>query len=324
MTCTSLSRSTPFCTPTSRGMMMGTSPGYRPKATSTSATGDASQRSSARTPHSKQSLEKNGTCLQHYQAQSSSLNMVVDCSIMRTSPLSTRGTPSKKSFIDAGLRTPVGTLVSTKPPSPVTTQPIKQDASQRSTKPTQDASQRSLLASPTASAVAGPFQVSCGRDTSRPSLIVSTTASLSQACCGGDASQRGLIVSSTAGPSETQRGGDASQRTSCVSTTASPSQAHPGGQTSQQSLIDSTRASLRLTRCGDASQRIPAVTTSEATCSGSACQQNSTTSSVASPLEAQCTRDAVTAWLIGVSGPLPSGEDLAERLRAVAPEVYED
>jgi hypothetical protein len=58
-----------------------------------------------------------------------------------------------------------------------------------------------------------------------------------------------------------------------------------------------------LKQAGDASQRSPA-----ATSGGHAC---------GSP-------QALTSWLYGDCGPLPSFVELAERLRAAAPETYED
>lgn len=48
------------------------------------------------------------------------------------------------------------------------------------------------------------------------------------------------------------------------------------------------------------------------------------TSTAANPLKAPCSGSSLTSCLCGVSGPLPSAEELAEALRAVAPETYED
>jgi hypothetical protein len=34
--------------------------------------------------------------------------------------------------------------------------------------------------------------------------------------------------------------------------------------------------------------------------------------------------DVLKSWLCGASGPIPCGDELAEQLRAAAPEVYDD
>jgi len=44
--------------------------------------------------------------------------------------------------------------------------------------------------------------------------------------------------------------------------------------------------------------------------------------SAASPIVAH--NDALKSWLCGASGALPCGDELAEQLRAAAPEVYDD
>lgn len=245
---------------------MGTSPASHLKATGTIGKGDASQRSIARSPVSNLPVKKSGACLQQCQIQSSARNRAMDCTIVRTSPAATLGTQLKKSFPDAALRTPVGTLVSTKPPSSVKNQQIKQDASQRSTKPTQDASQKSPLASFTASTVAtpsetrhgcgasqlsmaSPLQTHCGGDASQRSSLMRTHTRLDQqslsfgtvvspcdVCCGGNASQRSLSVSTTASPSEARCGGDASQRSLIVTTFASPLEAPCAGMRLNETL----------------------------------------------------------------------------------------
>jgi len=234
----SSSRSTPRCTPTSFGAFMGTMPGSHLKQAISLVTGDASRRSPAVAQSSHQTIRKStadacpssifcsspGTTpcqasLNQCPIQSSTMSKPIDLSIMCTRPVQTVG---KKSFIDASLRTPIGTVISTSPPP---------SHSQLTTQPTQDASRRS-----------------------HPPPM---THSQSNTQTTADASNRNPLSSLMYSPLNTQPTQDA------IATRAVPSETHHEA-------------------------------------------------------------DVLTSWLRGVVGPLPSGQELAEKLRAVAPEMYED
>jgi len=234
----SSSKSTPLCTPTCFGTFMGTLPGPHLKQAISLVTGDASRRSPAVTPSSYQTIRKStadacpspifcsspGTTpcqasLNQCPIQSSTMSKPIDLSIMCTRPVQTVG---KKSFIDASLRTPVGTVISTSPPPSL-------KHSQLTTQPTPDTSRRSP-----------------------PSAM-------------------------TYSQSNTQTTGDASNRNPLSSLM------HLTTQPTQDAIA--TRAA---------------------------------------PSETLHEGDVLTSWLCEVVGPLPNGEELAEKLRAVAPEMYED
>lgn len=242
-------KSTPLCTPTSVDLIMGTSPGARPTQAITVVTGDASQRTAAGKPFSSQKVDPcpssslcssrepipHEVCLQQQTIRNSTK---IDCSIMRTSPVQKPVAMGKATFIDASLRSPVGSLVSSNPPA----------SCRSSTKPTQDASHRTP-----------------GCTTRRPALMYKEDTQPTQ-----DASHRGPISGTSLSPS-------------------------------------ACSIQLDTMLIQDASQRSPISATT-----------------ITSPSETRCDTDALTSWLWGVNEPLPNGEELAERLRAVAPEMYED
>eukprot|EP00747_Dinoflagellata_sp_TGD_P187346 gnl/TRDRNA2_/TRDRNA2_44938_c0_seq1.p1 gnl/TRDRNA2_/TRDRNA2_44938_c0~~gnl/TRDRNA2_/TRDRNA2_44938_c0_seq1.p1 ORF type:complete len:385 (-),score=40.29 gnl/TRDRNA2_/TRDRNA2_44938_c0_seq1:276-1406(-) len=84
---------------------------------------------------------------------------------------------------------------------------------------------------------------------------------------------------------------------------------------------------------GDASERSPAWNTgatrgclsagvSAVSADGAVSCETTKWSPTVSPVVSQS--DVLKSWLCGASGPVPSGNELAEQLRAAAPEVYDD
>jgi len=277
--------STPLCTPTSVGIIMCTQPGTHVQPTIAIVTGDASRRSPAGTPMFDKPVQKGithdssppGWCprepvlnegrLQQCAIQSSIVGVGGrDCSIMRTSPTQTRGMGVKTSFIDASLRTRVGTVVSTKPPTP-----------------------------PPSSLSRSPLNAKL--DASHRNPATSTGASTSEIRCCMEPTQ------------------DASRQSPNSIMVTSPPETHCGTKPTQdassQSPISSTLETPLATCCGTK----PTQGTSF---------QSPISSTGTNPSKTRCDKDALTSWLVGVNGPLPNGEELAEKLRAVAPEMYED
>lgn len=260
---------------------MCTQPGAQVQPTIAIVTGDASRRNTARTPVFDKPVQK-GITLEFYSPDSCPLREPIlnearlqqcaiqssvvgvggrDCSIMRTSPTQTRGQGVKTSFIDASLRTPVGTFVSTKPP----------------------ASPPSLLHSP----------LNAKLDASHRSPATNTLAIPSGTCCSMEPSRGSSTVTMASPPTETHLGAKPAQ----VATSRSP--------------ISSSLETSLATCCG-------AEPTQDVSCRSRNCIIQADAS------QNPCDTYALTSWLIGVHGPLPSGEDLAEKLRAMAPNVYED